>query len=181
MKCFETGMRRDWIMTDVEREEKRKKIQENRRRKQTDSSQLHCSDDESNPDSLLEQSGDFQASYGSASHLNTSFGEASHNSLGGKMPIRRRRRRRQNSMLDTNRQALVAKPQPQQHSGLANEAVSSGDSAAQHNGAFRNHLASLEPYDSINNNEHFRDSKLQAGFNSGHLDNTSLPNCSISK
>lgn len=175
-------MRRDWIMTDVEREEKRKKIQENRRRKQTDSSQLQCSDDESNPDSLLEQNGDFHASYGSASLLNNSFGESSLNSRGGKVPIRRRRRRRQNSMLENNRQSAVTKsqpqtPQPQQHSGFA---MSSEDSAAQHNGAFTNHLASPKPYDSINNNEHVHNSKLQAGFNS-YLDNTSLPNGSISR
>lgn len=33
VKCFNAGMRRDWIMSDLERDEKRKKIEENRNNK----------------------------------------------------------------------------------------------------------------------------------------------------
>ena len=83
-KCFETGMRRDWIMTDVEREEKRKKIQANRRRKRTDFEAAAYSADDSQAES--------PANCGS--NLNGSF------SASEKMPVRRRRRRRQNSLLD---------------------------------------------------------------------------------
>ena len=40
-KCFFVGMRKDWIMSEMEREEKRKKIEENRMRKAYKSQNIH--------------------------------------------------------------------------------------------------------------------------------------------
>lgn len=178
MKCFESGMRRDWIMTDVEREEKRKKIQENRRRKLTDHQFQDGggggTDDDSNPDS---HSGDLHNSGGL---LNSSFGEGSL----GKMPIRRRRRRRQNSMPE-NKQAgagAAGKHAPQQRGFASMSGEDLAGVESQHNGNFRNHLASLRPYDLINNNEHSHNSKFQLPprFNS-YLEPAGLPDCSMSR
>ncbi len=74
-KCFNLGMRRDWIMTEVEREEKRRKIEENRRKKTT-----------SNPnDQSLDMSNDQSMN--------------SCNESSSTRPIRRRRRRRRHSSL----------------------------------------------------------------------------------
>lgn len=91
MKCFNSGMRRDWIMTDVEREEKRKKIEENRRRK------LNYNENDSIGESSnymlnqlpgLDKDNDFNY----VNELNESYQS--------KLPIRRRRRRRRNSSFD---------------------------------------------------------------------------------
>nr|ASL70498.1 nuclear receptor [Brachionus rotundiformis] len=71
VKCFNLGMRRDWIMTEMEREEKRRKIQENRKKKTTDGnvSESMSQSEQSMPTPIVK-------------------------------PIRRRRRRRRHSLLD---------------------------------------------------------------------------------
>nr|ASL70609.1 nuclear receptor [Brachionus koreanus] len=71
VKCFNLGMRRDWIMTEMEREEKRRKIEENRKKKTSDGNVSECM-------SQNEQS------------ITSSIVK----------PIRRRRRRRRHSLLD---------------------------------------------------------------------------------
>lgn len=73
VKCFNLGMRRDWIMTEMEREEKRRKIEENRKKKTND---VGCS----SQDSMLQSEQSMQATI--------------------VKPIRRRRRRRRHSLLD---------------------------------------------------------------------------------
>jgi hypothetical protein len=79
MKCFKLGMRRDWIMSEREREEKRKKIEENRRKKILDGTQIDLQQPSSN---------DNDSQYNEDS-MNDSFFYAN-----GPKPIRRRRRRR---------------------------------------------------------------------------------------
>nr|ASL70576.1 nuclear receptor [Brachionus plicatilis] len=71
VKCFNLGMRRDWIMTEMEREEKRRKIEENRKKKTTDGNVSE-----------------------SMSHSELSMATPI------VKPIRRRRRRRRHSLLD---------------------------------------------------------------------------------
>jgi len=98
-------MRRDWIMTDIEREEKRKKIEENKRRKIPNSKS--ASFEESNSPSTflnlreanskaVRQPGIYDTGVGSSDYLNSN--DSLDTTL--KPPIRRRRRRRRNSSLD---------------------------------------------------------------------------------
>lgn len=101
MKCFGLGMRRDWIMTEVEREEKKRKIAINRGNKKDtppsmggpsfnhneDSSQESLSQHVTYPDSQLQ--------YNSENDQNPSLSSAPGSSNPQK-PIRRRRRRRRN-------------------------------------------------------------------------------------
>jgi hypothetical protein len=88
-KCFRLGMRRDWIMTEVEREEKRKKIEENRRRKQTT---VNTSNSNTNDADMMP-----------SSNLSNQYDEYSQQYDTNSMPVRRRRRRRRNSWFDKNK------------------------------------------------------------------------------
>jgi hypothetical protein len=81
-KCFKSGMRKDWIMTEGEREEKRRKIEENRRRKLTNGSSIDCLNSDSSQNHLYEDS----------PLANDNSPNA--NAIG--YPIRRRRRRKRN-------------------------------------------------------------------------------------
>jgi hypothetical protein len=82
-------MRRDWIMTEVEREEKRKKIEENRRRKQTT---VNTSNSNTNDADMMP-----------SSNLSNQYDEYSQQYDTNSMPVRRRRRRRRNSWFDKNK------------------------------------------------------------------------------
>ena len=115
MKCFKSGMRRDWIMTDVEREEKRKKIEENRRRK-FNNPNLNISGDESASElntSILSNQPNTSVDNNQMNNNNSnkalrySFEE---NDSSMKLPVRRRRRRRQNSSVDKSSTKVKANP-----------------------------------------------------------------------
>jgi hypothetical protein len=99
MKCFELGMRKDWIMTEGEREEKRRKIQENRLKKK-DSNGNSDNETLNLNDSNAGNSGN-ECSMNNNEHgtftddNNNSFGESNKNK-----PIRRRRRRRRHSQTE---------------------------------------------------------------------------------
>jgi len=100
-------MRRDWIMTEVEREEKRKKIEENRRRKVSNVNNVSFDESDSpfpfsNPSKSMadsEESRQFsKGNYAVGSSENSSLTETIDTAQ--KLPIRRRRRRRRNSSFD---------------------------------------------------------------------------------
>jgi len=103
MKCFNSGMRRDWIMTDVEREEKRKKIEENRRRKLVNPNDY---DPQLGRNYMLNRLGDEHdmSNYSSCNLPDSNYLDVSNqeeeNAYSIKLPIRRRRRRQRNSSID---------------------------------------------------------------------------------
>ena len=107
MKCFRVGMRRDWIMTEVEREEKRRKIEENRRRKAlggptgSGSGCGNLSLTDCNSSSPLDASK--LAEFGFLNDPNANCDPIMapmSNSGGSQFPIRRRRRRRRHSSIE---------------------------------------------------------------------------------
>ena len=108
MKCFRVGMRRDWIMTEVEREEKRRKIEENRRRKAINGT-LIISDN--NMDSPLDTSrmsdysclGDMQGSISGTMTSLPKVVDLPIDPASAQFPVRRRRRRRRNSSIDNDK------------------------------------------------------------------------------
>lgn len=107
MKCFRTGMRRDWIMTDLEREEKRKKIQENRRRKQNPDQSIS---DQESVNNDLNSSISSNRAPNDGSTLNESFDNSmqrNEDDANSKFPVRRRRRRRRNSSLDKSKSQIL--------------------------------------------------------------------------
>ena len=96
-------MRRDWIMTDVEREEKRKKIEENRRRKLVNPNDY---DPQLGRNYMLNRLGDDNdtSNYSSCNLPDSNYLDISNqeeeNGYSIKLPIRRRRRRQRNSSVD---------------------------------------------------------------------------------
>jgi len=98
-------MRRDWIMTEVEREEKRKKIEENRRRKQT-TPPVH----QNIHNGQIDQ--DMMASMAGSNCSAGQYDEGQYDN-NSSLPVRRRRRRRRNSWFDlNNKKAPISSSQP---------------------------------------------------------------------
>jgi hypothetical protein len=98
-------MRRDWIMSEREREDKRKKIEENRRKKSTCDTSFHngnpgdyfsCNQDLESESYMNDGDGDESSSYYYSPSVVTDGVSASNK------PIRRRRRRRKVSELTSN-------------------------------------------------------------------------------
>jgi len=100
-------MRRDWIMTEVEREEKRKKIEENRRRKVSNVNNVSFDESDSpfpfsNPTSksMADSEESRQFSKGNYPVGSENLSVTNTMDTEQKLPIRRRRRRRRNSSFD---------------------------------------------------------------------------------
>ena len=92
-------MRKDWIMTEGEREEKRRKIQENRQKKKPYGLEVANGGGISDGENILDSSNECSYSNNgnepaafTDDNNNNSFSEANKNK-----PIRRRRRRRRHS------------------------------------------------------------------------------------
>ena len=101
-KCFDLGMRKDWIMTEGEREEKRRKIEENRRTKATFNG--NTSDNNDNTSQFGNESGMYGYGDDAAGYSNDQLiTDDNNNSYGDQKlkPIRRRRRRRRHSQIET--------------------------------------------------------------------------------
>ena len=110
-KCFDLGMRKDWIMTEGEREEKRRKIEENRRKKATFNG--NTSDNNDNTSQYGNESGMYGGGGGvygddAAGYSNDQLITDDNNNSYGEQklkPIRRRRRRRRHSQIEAKQQA----------------------------------------------------------------------------
>lgn len=142
MKCFNLGMRRDWIMTEVEREEKRRKIAMNKTvigapskpLTPTHISSHHDHHDNSSQDSSFSQSytsgsgqypqynGFSEGEHAAATGVDMSSSASLLNSaITSNKPVRRRRRRRRQgalapaTQLPSNATVPPSVPQPQPH------------------------------------------------------------------